>query len=104
MSLTLHANQNQEISRLQKHLNHHQHPDQIMSRRRKKMRKKCHKRENERIFFAVQNKNKKKQEKKTSLPKKIFKKENSFNIRMRKRVKEVEKKPIRTKRLLSVWK
>lgn len=56
------------------------------------------------FFSLFRTKTKKKQEKKTSLPKKIFKKENSFNIRMRKRVKEVEKKPIRTKRLLSVWK
>lgn len=42
-------------------------------------------------FFSLFRKKRNKQEKKTSLPKKIFKKENSFNIRMRKRVKEVEK-------------
>lgn len=42
-------------------------------------------------FFRCLEQKQKKQEKKTSLPKKIFKKENSFNIRMRKRVKEVKK-------------
>lgn len=55
------------------------------------MRKKCHKRENERIFFAVQKKKEINKRKKLVYQKKIFKKENSFNIRMRKRVKEVEK-------------